>query len=191
MSIPVRQNTYILKNLTTQPFSIGGSVPPIAVGDRATVTVDVASDLEVNILKQVALANLQQISVTLVNVAMSGYTQTILPVITEDQRVLGTLTLDGATAFTGSETTVVVSTKTISIRREQYIREQDLVKVDFMAATITPAQERSGFHTTLVTFIPVFGLVGLDTWKMTGSNIIEPGYSSNSTLQTLLARAAY
>ena len=195
MSIPVPQNTYIIQSLLaagTGMLSVGDNQVFLAPGERATVTVFVGSVMETTILAMVAKGQLSQVSVTAVFTAMSGYSQVILPVITDDQRIVGVLTLDSATAFTGAETSVVVSTKTIAIRRIQYLRlGVSPVNVDFMAASMNLTQEAAGIQWNMPTFQEVSGMTAQDSWKMTGVNIISPGYSAQNQLQQLLTQSSY
>ena len=195
MSIPVPQTTYVVKSLHSVGggfLSIGGNPAFLEPGGIATLTVDVGSANEAIILKLISVGKLSQVSNTPVFTPMSGYTQSILPVITDEQSIVGIITLDAPTAFVGSETSVVVSTKTVAVRRVQYLRRGSVpVTVDFMAASLSRAQDVDGLHRRLPTFQEVSSITPQDTWKATGGSVISPGYGAKSLLQHLLTRSSY
>ena len=77
------------------------------------------------------------------------YTQTFLPIITNDGRILGMVPIP-KTTFTGTEESVTVNGFEIPVR---FVRTS---VAEYIAASVTPQQERSNFQNSswLASFVP-------------------------------------
>lgn len=83
--------------------------------------------------------------------------QTFLPIITDDNRILGLVGIPNTT-FTGSETTLSVNSVTQPLRHvvPQRANISGVQQPSYMAIAVTPSQERSNFQSAswLASFLP-------------------------------------
>ena len=83
--------------------------------------------------------------------------QTFLPIITDDNRILGVVGIPN-TAFTGAETSMSINGVVTPIREVVPHRAniEGLQQNSYMAVSVTPSQERSNFQSAswLASFIP-------------------------------------
>ncbi len=111
--------------------------------------------------------------------------QSMLPVVTEDNNYLGWVTLDSPTTFVGNETTKSVASKTLPIQRFTYKRVHDQVTVDFMGIYVSLASVRAGNWNTFPNFSEMGANVAYKPWQMTGSHVYSPQHGGGLNLNVL------
>lgn len=115
-------------------------------------------------------------------------TQTILPVISDSNEVLGVIAIT-ATAFVGNETTYTVGTFTYPMRKVSTLRA-DSVLMEYMAIAMDATAVRQLMHQHIPGFQYIEEHMHNDTWVTAHRQHIAP-HRSQSALERLLARIEY
>lgn len=114
--------------------------------------------------------------------------QPMLPVVTDDNRILGTVRIV-PTLYTGDETSVELLGVAYAARRVLYKRG-DGVTVEFLGLSVTPTEERQGYHQHIPNFVDVSKVFHLDSWIYPPNIVQSPG-RSQSALESLLGQPGY
>ena len=190
----VPRKTYYVTSLLPRgsTLSVCDGLSGVTSGESRSVTVDVGGPDEAAILSTSGSGKLSIDSSVLEFTPMSGYVQRILPVITDDHRIVGVVSLDAPTAFNGDEVAVVVGGVTLAVRRIQYDRAgPPQVMVDMMAVPVRFSPDAGVKSLSLPAFQEVSVMTGHDLWIMVASLVIYPGNVSKNQLQELLTRTSY
>ena len=110
-----------------------------------------------------------------------SYTQSFLPILTQDNRVLGILPIP-TTVFAGTETSFTISGGVYKVALQSPTRvsaeiNQGNLKAPFMAAIVTPSQERGSYQS----FDFLEQQVPVSTWNHNGVKVVK-----NNPLVSLL-----
>ena len=101
-------------------------------------------------------------------------TQSVLPVVSYTGVILGWVTLDAPHLFTGSETTYVVATKSVTIQHYSNPRVNDRKQIEYMGVAVTRAQVQQNNWKGLPAFTEASAGTPYPTWFATGSATVSP-----------------
>ena len=109
--------------------------------------------------------------------------QPVLPVITPDNRILGTIRIV-PTVFVGNETTVSTNGVVFVIQKHRFSRA-DGVTVEFMVIPITFTEERQMAYQHLKGFVPINEVFFNNSWIQV-ANITQSPDRSRSRVEEFL-----